>query len=153
VVERWAAAAAVPEPEHATSAPAAPQPPAASPACPACPIDMERLNEFTDGSIESLRDLLMLYMNQTKGQLADLKAAVDSNTTEEVRRIAHSCAGASATCGMTEMLPIMRALEKQGFDGKLTDASAQVSLAFEKFGIIKNYIDNQVLRPETAARA
>ncbi len=150
VVERWAAAAAVPEPEHATSAPAAPQPPAASPAC---PIDMERLNEFTDGSIESLRDLLMLYMNQTKGQLADLKAAVDSNTTEEVRRIAHSCAGASATCGMTEMLPIMRALEKQGFDGKLTDASAQVSLAFEKFGIIKNYIDNQVLRPETAARA
>jgi CheY-like chemotaxis protein/HPt (histidine-containing phosphotransfer) domain-containing protein len=146
IVERWGATAIAP---GAQEAPAEPSPkqavepaestkPDASPK--EAPVDMERLLEFTDGSIENLRELVTLYFSQTSEQLEQLEAAITANTTAEVRRIAHSCAGASATCGMRRLVPLLREMERQGYEGKLTNASELCADAVREFGSIREFL-------------
>ena len=79
---------------------------------------MDRLMDLTDGNAESMRELVELYFKQTTEQLAQLETAVRANKADEVRHVAHSCAGASATLGMTRLVPLLRELERQGKAGR-----------------------------------
>ena len=60
-------------------------------------MDMERLSDFAGGNIENFNELVALYVKQTTEQLEQLRAALVDNDAERTSRIAHSCAGASAT--------------------------------------------------------
>ena len=100
-------------------------------------VDVERLMEFSDGTTESLRELINLYLDQTRKQLDQLQAAVTTGNAPEVRRIAHSSAGASATCGMVTMAPLLRELEHLGVQEKLDGAAAltaQCEVEFKRVG-------------------
>ena len=153
VVERWAQVAALPEPPAATATVAQTetataafhpqtQPPTTVPTH--LPVDMERLNEFTSGNAEELRDLINLYLNQTTEQVTQLLAAVKAGTAPEVRRLAHSCAGASATCGMGGILPPLRELEREGECGKLIHAAELADQVGQEFQRIRNFLENHL---------
>jgi HPt (histidine-containing phosphotransfer) domain-containing protein len=114
---------------------------------------MERLLEFTDGTRESLRELTDLYLSQTEDQIARLQAAVGAGAPPEVRRLAHSCAGASATCGMRRLVPLLRELERQGAQGKLTGAPELCQQAAHEFTVIRSFIDSYLAKlPELASK-
>jgi CheY-like chemotaxis protein len=144
IVERWGAAASteavakverVQEPISAVA-------PAATPASgPEAPVDMERLLEFTDGSAENLKELATLYLSQTSEQMEQLEAAINAGEASEVRRLAHSCAGASSTCGMRRLVPMLRELERQGLEGKLTNAAEIREAAGREFAQIRSYLE------------
>jgi CheY-like chemotaxis protein/nitrogen-specific signal transduction histidine kinase len=158
IVERWGAAAARTEaptaPTGSAEAPtaAAPEPLPSSP--PDEPlVDMERLLEFTDGTRESLKELTDLYLSQTEEQIARLQAAVNAGAAAEVRRIAHSCAGASATCGMRRLVPLLRELERQGSQSNLTSAPQLSQEAAHEFTLIRSFIDSYLAKlPELASK-
>jgi signal transduction histidine kinase/HPt (histidine-containing phosphotransfer) domain-containing protein/BarA-like signal transduction histidine kinase len=107
------------------------------------PVEMDRLNDLTDGNADSLRELVELYFTQTKKQLAQIEAAVHANKTEVVRQVAHSCAGASATLGMVRFAQLMRALEKEGVAGKLTNAAQICQDAAREFKEIQKFLTAQ----------
>jgi CheY-like chemotaxis protein len=107
------------------------------------PVEMERLNDLTDGNADSLRELVELYFKQTTKQLAQIEAAVRANKTEEVRQIAHSCAGASATLGMMRFAQLMRDLEREGKSGALTNAARLCQDAASEFKEIKKFLTAQ----------
>ena len=86
------------------------------------PVDVERLMEFSDGTTESLRELITLYLDQTRTQLAQMEAAVVAADATELRRVAHSSAGASATCGVIALTPLLRELERMGQEQNLEGA-------------------------------
>jgi len=97
-------------------------------------VDMERLHEFAEGNPENLTELATLYVKQTAQQIEELQAVVKTSDAAGVRRIAHSCAGASATCGMQRIVPLLRELERQGEAGRLTNAAelfTQIAQEFE----------------------
>jgi CheY-like chemotaxis protein/nitrogen-specific signal transduction histidine kinase/HPt (histidine-containing phosphotransfer) domain-containing protein len=148
VIERWGAAAAqAPAPENPASTPPAPAPTENG------PVDMARLLEFTDGSHDNLRELVTLYLTQTTGQLEQLEAAVNARIAPDVRRLAHSCAGASATCGMRRLVPLLRELERQGMDNKLTNADDLCRQALAEFDCIRGFLDNYMKRqPDLAPK-
>ena len=104
------------------------------------PVEMERLNELTEGDMESIRELVDMFIKQTTGQLEQLGVAVRANKAEDVRRVAHSCAGASATLGMTRFVPLMRELEKQGASGALTSAAEVYEDAVREFKSIQDFL-------------
>ena len=104
-------------------------------------MDMSRLLDFTDGDPDNLRELVTLYLSQTKEQLEQLEAAVQAGTAQEVRRLAHSCAGASATCGMRRLVPLLRELEREGFEGRLTNATQLSRQAGEEFERIRHFLE------------
>ena len=138
IVEKWGAPAA------SSGAPAAPLAnPAAGSAAAEPPVEMERLNDLTDNNPESLRELIEMYEKQTTTQLGLLTAAIASNNTDEVRRVAHSSAGASATLGMTRFAALMRTLEKQGAAGTLDGANQLCEDAEREFVVIKAFLARQ----------
>jgi CheY-like chemotaxis protein len=107
------------------------------------PVDMDRLNDLTDGNADSYRELVELYNRQTAQQLEQIQNAIRANDTAEVRRVAHSCAGASATLGMTRLVPMLRDLEKQGQAGILTTAAQVAENAAREFKLIQDFLAAQ----------
>ena len=108
---------------------------------PTPPVDMERLLDFSDGSVENLRELITLYVKQTTDQLEELSAAAKAGSASEVRRLAHSCAGASSTCGMVRIVPLLRELERQGDEKKLVNAVELCRQAHAEFDLIREFLD------------
>ncbi len=111
------------------------------------PVEMDRLNELTDSNVDSIRELVELFLKQTVQQLAQLEAAVRANKADDVRRVAHSCAGASATLGMTRFVPLLRELEKQGASGTLTNAVEVYENAALEFKNIQQFLAIQLNVP------
>jgi CheY-like chemotaxis protein len=134
-----------PNPQASSPAPApttAPKP--AAPESSEPPVEMERLNDLTDSNEDSIRELVELFLKQTAQQLAQLETAVRTNKADDVRRVAHSCAGASATLGMTRFVPLLRELEKQGASGTLTNASEIYDKAALEFKLIQQFLALQL---------
>jgi CheY-like chemotaxis protein len=113
------------------------------------PVDMDRLMEFSDGTPESLRELINLYLTQTRKQLDELRAAVKAGDAGEVRRVAHSSAGASATCGMQCLAPLLRQLEHLGAEGKLDGTLALCDQCDSEFGRITVALNALLPAPAT----
>jgi CheY-like chemotaxis protein/HPt (histidine-containing phosphotransfer) domain-containing protein len=149
IVERWAVVASKAEPTQTTATATQTSPDVQAPArsslaaAPAQddPVDMTRLLDFTDGDPDNLRELVTLYLDQTGQQVGQLEAAVQANSAQEVRRVAHSCAGASATCGMRRLVLLLRELERQGFEGRLTNANQLSHQVGEEFERIRHFLE------------
>ena len=115
-----------------------------TPAAEVPPVEMERLNELTEGNLDSIRELVDMFIKQTSQQLEQLEAAVRANKAEDVRRLAHSCAGASATLGMTRFVPLLRKLERQGASGMLTSATQVYEDTAREFKLIQDFLATQL---------
>ena len=107
------------------------------------PVDMERLNDFAGGSQENYNELVGLYLKQTTEQLEQIRAAVASRDAEGASRVAHSCAGASATCGMLAIVPLLRQVEHLSQDEKLDEAAALMPQVEREFERLKRFLENQ----------
>jgi signal transduction histidine kinase/DNA-binding LytR/AlgR family response regulator/HPt (histidine-containing phosphotransfer) domain-containing protein len=114
------------------------------------PVEMDRLNDLTDGNADSFRELVDLYIKQTSQQLDQIQDAIRANDAAEVRRVAHSCAGASATLGMVRLVPMLRDLEKQGHDDMLTTAAQVAENAGREFKLIQDFLAAQPAAVQTA---
>ena len=156
IIERWAAKAAARAPAPAAAdAPAqaaagspvpasdrfAGHPAPAPPPLPEAPVEMERLRELTDGNPDTLRELITLYLDQTGGQLPQLQAAVKAGQAPEVRRLAHSTAGASSTCGMRRLAPMLRQLEHQSAEGSLEGAAELATASTPNSLCIRHFLE------------
>jgi len=134
IIERWGE-----NPEE--KAMAAPEPKAE--ASEKLPVEMDRLNDMACGDADALRELAELYVAQTAEQLAQIEAAIRANKAEEVRRVAHSCGGASATLGMVRITPMLRKLENQAASGALTNALQICEDAEREFKRIQEFLAAQ----------
>jgi HPt (histidine-containing phosphotransfer) domain-containing protein len=107
---------------------------------------MERLLDFTDNTPEGLRELVDLYLSQTAEQLGALEAAIASRNAQEARRLAHSCAGASATCGMRRLAPVLREIERLSLEGALAETGKLASDAMREFENIRRFLEDYMTR-------
>jgi two-component system, sensor histidine kinase and response regulator len=104
------------------------------------PVDMQRFRELGGGDPRGVADLIRLYLQQTAEQLENLSAAIFAGVAPEVRRIAHSCVGASGTCGMLSITAPLQELERMGERNDLTDAARQFALASTEFEKIRRFL-------------
>jgi CheY-like chemotaxis protein len=143
IVERWSVSAAIAPPAEAVAAPEATTTITSgteSQKADEPPVDMARLMEFTEGNPDNLRELVSLYLTQTREQVAQLGEAVCAGNAVEVRRIAHSCAGASATCGISNLVPPLRELELRGGEGNLTGAAELQAHVVAEFDRVSKFL-------------
>ncbi len=126
-------------PDNTPHSSPSPPPPPATDADP--PVDLERLTEMGGTDPEGIRELIELYRTQTSGQLKELATAASAGAAKDLERIAHKAAGASATCGMSAIVPLLRELEKQGRENHLEQASERVAQAEAALSRINAYLD------------
>lgn len=105
------------------------------------PVDMGRLNEVAGGDPQEMRELSHMYLEQTTELLEKLSAALTVADAPAVKRIAHNCAGTSAACGMTAIVPAMRELERLSAEGRLDGAATLRAEAEEQFQRIRAVLE------------
>lgn len=143
-VERWGARVEVAV-GAAGMKPAEPEPaPDVGDSAPDSPVDLERLNDFADGNFESFKELVSLYLSQTGGQLEQLEAAAAAQDAQEVRRLAHSCAGASATCGARELVAALRSLEQHADRGAVEQFQPLTARAVGLFEHVRTFLQQHI---------
>jgi signal transduction histidine kinase/two-component SAPR family response regulator/HPt (histidine-containing phosphotransfer) domain-containing protein len=141
MIEKWAAPA-TPAVVESKSAPASkvetPAAPVEEP-----PVDMSRMNDLTGGDPAMLNELVEMFYKQTTQQLKQIEDAVRAGDATQVRHVAHSCKGASATLGMTQLSKLMLALEKMGVEGQLTNAPKFCEDAAVEYKKIEKFLAEQ----------
>ena len=110
-------------------------------------VDMDRMLDLTDGNHDSLRELVEMYLKQTHKQFSQMQEAISSGNADALRRVAHSCAGASATLGMTHLVPKLRELEKIAGAGAVTGAAGILARAAQDYTAVQEFLK---LNPELA---
>jgi len=105
------------------------------------PVDLARLNDFAGGNLENFNELVALYIKQTTEQLDQIRNGINNRASEQVSRIAHSCAGASATCGMTAMVPLLRQIERFGQEQHLDQAAELIPAVEAEFLRLQRYLE------------
>jgi HPt (histidine-containing phosphotransfer) domain-containing protein len=103
-------------------------------------IDMDRLLEFATG-MGDFSELITLYISQTTEQLEQIRVAYRSADAAQVSRVAHSCAGASATCGMLRIVPLLRHLEHISAAGDLKNAAVVIDEIDREYARIRNFLE------------
>jgi CheY-like chemotaxis protein/HPt (histidine-containing phosphotransfer) domain-containing protein len=96
-------------------------------------VNVQRLEQFTDGSALALRELVDLYLENTAKYLTRIESALATNNMDALRRAAHKAAGSSATCGMDFLAEAFRALEHNVAFQSVTDAAALLRAAHTEF--------------------
>jgi CheY-like chemotaxis protein/HPt (histidine-containing phosphotransfer) domain-containing protein len=104
------------------------------------PVDMARLIEFAGGNQDSYNELVGLYFKQTGEQLVQIRRAISNGDSDNASRLAHSAAGASATCGMVAIVPVLRRIEHLGQERQLAAAAALLADVDREFERLKNYL-------------
>jgi HPt (histidine-containing phosphotransfer) domain-containing protein len=106
-------------------------------------MDWDRFTDVTGGDEETMRELIELFYRQTTQQLSQIESALQTGNAEEVRRVAHSCAGASATLGMVRLVPLLRTMEKLGAGGNLNEVPQLFQNAKNEFKQIQLFLATQ----------
>jgi len=121
--------------------PAALNSPEHSPSATDAPVDVQRLIDFSGGCSENFAELVALYVKQTTEQLRQLRFAHQQGVLESVATIAHSCAGAGATCGMMTIVPLLRQLEQRAQANDLAGCSPLLESIDHEFSRIKQFFE------------
>ncbi|MBI3416189.1 MAG: response regulator [Verrucomicrobia bacterium] len=157
VIEKWAHVATVARQTPAPTTESIPHPPptvaAATPSVAsesnAMPVELERFSELAGGSPEGIRELAELYLTQTAGHLKKLSEAALAADAARIARLAHTCAGSSATCGVTHMVELLRELERMGREGQSNGAREIVEAVVLEFEKVRSYLLEN-LKPQPA---
>ena len=107
------------------------------------PVDLDRLMEFAGSDNGMWNELVSLYLTQTGDQLRQLRQALEDSDASRVVRIAHSCAGASGTCGMVSMHSRLRELEQRAKGGDLSSARGLFAPVSETLHLTKEFLKVQ----------
>lgn len=105
------------------------------------PVDLARLHEAMGDEVEEILDI---YLIQTAENLEKLMAAIAAGNANEVRLIAHNCAGTSANCGMDALVHSLRELERMGREGSLVGAAALGQQAVSEFHRVKVFLQENL---------
>jgi signal transduction histidine kinase/two-component SAPR family response regulator/HPt (histidine-containing phosphotransfer) domain-containing protein len=116
------------------------------------PVDLERLTEMAGSDPVGVRELVELYLGQTSGQLEELKVAVEQGATKEIERVAHKAAGASATCGIVGIVPMLRELERHGRAGDTRAAAVVIEQVSSELGRVREFLDQHLRSLEAAGQ-
>lgn len=108
------------------------------------PLNIELLDETADLDPEGLGDLIAMYLAQADDLIEKLQTAVKASDSEEIERIAHKLAGASAVCGVSGLVAPLRVLEQRGRDNRLDEAQALLDDIIQELSVCRDQLNEYV---------
>jgi CheY-like chemotaxis protein/HPt (histidine-containing phosphotransfer) domain-containing protein len=123
-IERWLVA----RPDANAATPAAPPRTA-----PDEMFDADHLREICDGDRNVMRDLVLLFVTQTRGRFEQLIKAAEAGDMAAIQRIAHTARGSSSMMGVNGLVGSFRDIETNAIDTEKPGLSALIQVANERF--------------------
>jgi PAS domain S-box-containing protein len=113
-------------------------------------LDATALGSLRDlGGDEFLREVIDAFLADAPDQIATLGRSLAEQSTEELRRAAHTLKSNGATLGAGEFAELCRTLEQRAKDGELDGASELVERIEQEYGPLQEALT--ALRSETVA--
>jgi CheY-like chemotaxis protein len=103
-------------------------------------VDIDQLRDVTDNEPDRMQQLIDLYLTQAVPMLDGLNAAIQTNSSGDVERIAHKLLGSSVSCGVEAFTHSLRDLETLGHGGNLTGAHTLFDDVRHKFPRVQNVL-------------
>lgn len=75
-------------------------------------LDLDRLDQLSDGNWDFAQELIQLYLEDTELQMKLLQQAIDQNNCSQIEQLAHHIRGASANIGAGEIEQITAVMEQ-----------------------------------------
>jgi len=107
-------------------------------------VDLERLEAAANEDPAMLQELVDLYFAQAKDLMNGLRGAITAGSAKDVDHFAHKLVGASLACGMSAMVLPLRELERQGKEGRLTNAEALFAQTSRHLELTRNKVGTYV---------
>jgi CheY-like chemotaxis protein len=107
-------------------------------------VDLERLEAAANEDPAMLQELVDLYFAQAKDLMNGLRGAITAGSSKDVDHFAHKLVGASLACGMSAMVLPLRELERQGKEGRLTNADALFAQASRHLELTRNKVGSYI---------
>ncbi len=92
------------------------------PAGPDLPVDMKRLKVLTAGDEDFKKEIIDLFLEDTRRHLTLLKGAINVEDSSQVEGTAHSVKGAAANMGAEKVRKLSHDIELMGRDGSFDKA-------------------------------
>jgi HPt (histidine-containing phosphotransfer) domain-containing protein len=105
-----------------------------------CPVDIQRLLDVSNNDPEKVRDLVGLFLAQSKDLLNKLGAAIQSGVSRDITLLAHQFSGVSANLGMIAIASPLQELERMGRSGLLSGADQSYLDASKQLNRIHQYL-------------
>jgi CheY-like chemotaxis protein len=119
-------------------------------------VDIKQALWVTGGRVDMLRRLLDVFQSSIPERIAELRKAVEVRNAEEVRRLAHSIKGASASVGATRLNKVSLELEQLARQEKMDEAAAVFEVlasAFEDLKRALHELDWDIIARQQAEEA
>ncbi|MDQ6656019.1 MAG: response regulator [Verrucomicrobiota bacterium] len=113
-------------------------------------VDLDQLRDVADDEPERLKRLIDLYVTEAGLMVDGLHAAIETNSSGDVARLAHKLVGSSLTCGVEAFTKPLRELERLGKAGDLAGAPALIDDVRYKFPRVQNVFTRFVQTIEAA---
>jgi HPt (histidine-containing phosphotransfer) domain-containing protein len=97
-------------------------------------FDRVRALELSEGDEELLRDLIMIFKQESNELMGQLETAISSGDCDSVRKVAHRLKGASASVGGAKIATAARVLETMGAMKTLAEADGILTQLQESIG-------------------
>jgi HPt (histidine-containing phosphotransfer) domain-containing protein len=104
-------------------------------------VDLDRLRDITDNEPARLRRLIGLYLTQAAPMLDDIDAAIRTNSSGDVARLAHKLVGSSMSCGVQAFTQPLQELQRISSEGDLSQANALFDNVRDKFPRVQSAFD------------
>lgn len=108
------------------------------------PADLERIRQLGDGDSARIREFVGLFLGQITTKFEALETAVAQGARNEIRKLAHFCAGSSATCGMTALAAPLRELEDLALKNDLSRASQLMKQSQEALKATRSFLSERL---------
>lgn len=87
------------------------------------PVDIDRFEAITDGDQEILKELAEEFLAQAEEILNSIQQAIEQQSMQTIRLLAHKLRGSSSTCGITVLVGPLGKLEHLSDDSDFEAAS------------------------------
>ena len=104
-------------------------------------VDIDQLRDVTDNEPDRMRRLIGIYLSQAAPMLEELNAAIQTNSSGEVSRLAHKLVGSSLSCGVKVFTKPLLALERLGNEHDLSGANALFEEVSDQFPRVRSAFD------------
>ena len=104
-------------------------------------VNIGQLRDVADNEPAKMRRLIDIYLAQAAPMLDELNAAIQTNSSGEVSRLAHKLVGSSISCGVEAFTQPLRELERLGNEGDLSGANALFEEVSDQFPRVRGVFD------------
>lgn len=101
------------------------------------PIDRDRIDDATGGDLEFLKELVEIFLDDTKLRFVELNDELTKGDAEAIGRTAHKVKGSSANMGATVLMKRAHELEQMGKGGDISGAPEAVKALEAEFARVE----------------